>query len=242
LLKLDDLKTWLHRDLSRADKLLLILGSLDTPCQVAHIKARGREAGFRAPKKWNVSSVLAGTKGLAIKTETGWELADGGKQHLKTLGVTKMSPAAVRAATDLRGLVASVKDDDTRSFVEEAIQCYELELYRSAVVMSWLAAMHVLKNEVHQKHLAAFNAEALRVNKNWKAAKTLDDIGLMKEAEFLDRIAAISMIGKNVKEELQRCLKLRNGCGHPSSLKVGPSMVTNHIETLLLNVLQPFAR
>jgi hypothetical protein len=48
----------------------------------------------------------------------------------------------------LRALLAKVKDADTRSFVEEAVQCYELELNRSAVVMSWVAAVHVLKKEV----------------------------------------------------------------------------------------------
>jgi hypothetical protein len=179
---------------------------------------------------------------LAIKTNTGWELADAGKQHLKQLGVTKVSPAAVQVATDLRDLVARVKDDDTRAFVEEAVQCYELELYRSAVVMSWLAAFHVLKKEVHQKHLSAFNTEAARADAKWKAATTTDDIGRMKESDFLDRIAAISMIGKNVKDELQKCLKLRNACGHPNSLRIGPNAVASHIEILLLNVLQPYAR
>jgi len=242
LLTPNELKNWLHRDLGRADKLLLVLGSFDAPCEVAQIKARSREAGFRAPEKWNVSAILSGTKGLAIKTPTGWELADAGKQHLKRLGVGKISPAAVQVATDLRGLLTKVKDNDTRSFVEEAVQCYELELYRSAVVMSWLAAVHVLKAEVHQKHLAAFNAEASRVDAKWKAAKTTDDIGRMKEADFLDRIAALSVIGKNVKEKLLECLKTRNACGHPSSFKIGPNAVGSHIEILLLNVLQPFAR
>lgn len=232
----------MHRDLGRADKLLLILGSFDAPCEVTQIKARGREAGFRAPEKWNVSGILGSTKGLAIRTPAGWELADAGKQHLRALGVAKISPAAVQVASDLRALLAKVKDADTRSFVEEAVQCYELELNRSAVVMSWLAAVHVLKKEVHQKHLSAFNAEAVRVDSKWKAANTTDDIGRMKEAEFLDRIAAISMIGKNVKEKLQECLKTRNACGHPSSFKIGPNAVASHIEILLLNVLQPFAR
>jgi hypothetical protein len=242
LLKPSELKNWLHRNLSRADKLLLILGSFDAPSEVAKIKARGREAGFRASEKWNVSAILSGTKGLAINTPSGWELADAGKQHLKTLGVAKISPAAVQVASDLRGLLAKVKDAQTPSFVEEAVQCYELELYRSAVVMSWLAAVHVLKSEVHQKHLAAFNTEASRVDAKWKTATTMDDIGRMKEIDFLDRIAAISMIGKNVKEKLQECLKTRNACGHPSSFRVGPNAVASHIEILLLNVLEPFAR
>ena len=145
-------------------------------------------------------------------------------------------------ATDLRGLLPKVKDEATRLFVEEAVQCYELELYRSAVVMAWLAAVHVLKYEVHQRHLAAFNAEAARVDAKWKPAKTTDDIGRMNEADFLDRLTAISLIGKNVKEELQKCLKLRNGCGHPSTLRIGPNAVASHIEILLLNVFHPFAR
>jgi hypothetical protein len=203
---------------------------------------RGREAGLRAAEGWNVSSILSGTKGKAINTPAGWELAEAGKQHLRALGVAKISPAAVQVATDLRGLLAKVKDENTRSFVEEAVQCYELELYRSAVVMSWLAAVHVLKGEVHEKHLAAFNAEAVRVDAKWKTAKTMDDMGRMKEKDFLDRIAAISVIGKNVKEKLQECLNTRNACGHPSSFKVGPNAVASHIEILLMNVLQPYAK
>jgi hypothetical protein len=242
LLRAEELKNWLHRDLGRADKLLLILGSSNGPQAVAQIKARGREAGLREVDKWNVSAVLAGTKGKAINIGGGWELTDPGKQHLKNLGVAKISPAAVQVATDLRGLLTKVRDEGTRLFVEEAVQCYELELYRSAVVMSWLAAVHVLKHEVHQRHLAAFNVEAARVDIRWRPAKTTDDIGRMNEADFLDRIAAISLVGKNVKEELQKCLKLRNGCGHPNTLRIGPNAVASHIEILLLNVLHPFAR
>jgi hypothetical protein len=179
---------------------------------------------------------------LAINTPNGWELSEAGKQHLKTLGVAKVSPAAVKVATDLRALLAKVQDYDTRVFVEEAVQCYESEFYRSAVVMSWLAAVHVLKREVHQSYLAAFNAEASRVDGRWKAAKTTDDLGRMQEAEFLERIAAISVIGKNVKDELLACLKTRNGCGHPNTLKVSTNKVASHIEMLLLNVFHPFAK
>jgi hypothetical protein len=241
LLTPNELKDWLHRDLGRADKLLLVLSSFDAPCEVRTIKERSHDAGFRVPTSGNVSGILRGTKGLAINTPSGWELSNRGKQHLKTLGVAKVSKAAIQVATDLRGLVATVKDDETRSFIEEAVQCYELELYRSAIVMSWLAAVHVLKSEVHRKHLAAFNSEATRVDSKWRAAVTMDDIGRMKESDFLNRIAAISMIGKNVKEKLLECLKTRNGCGHPSSFQIGSNAVASHIEILLLNVLKPLA-
>jgi hypothetical protein len=242
LLKASELKNWLHRDLSRADKVLLVLASDEANWQVAEIKARALDAGLREIAKWNVSQILAGTKGLAITTPKGWELTDAGKQHLKSLGVSKISPAAVQIATDLRNLLTDVKDAETQAFVQEAVACYELEFYRSAVVMSWLAAVHVLKNTVIKHHLAAFNAEAARIDQKWKRASTTDDIGRMQEVDFLDRIAAISVIGKNVKEELQKCLKLRNGCGHPNSLKVSTNVVASHIEILLLNVFRPFAK
>ncbi|MBZ0138671.1 MAG: hypothetical protein K8H87_02720 [Pseudorhodoplanes sp.] len=242
MLTLNDLKNWLHRDLSREDKALLILGSMGGSVQVQAIKSRARDAGFSAIEKWNVSSVLSRTKGLALNTPSGWELSDRGKQHLRALGVSKISAAAVQVATDLRRILNGIEDEETRKFVEEAVQCYEYEFYRSAVVMSWAAAVHVLKLEVLKDYLCEFNAEAAKCYPKWKPAKSLDDIGLMRERDFLDRIAKISVIGTNTKEQLQGCLKLRNACGHPSLFRLGPNAVANHLEILILNVFQKFAR
>ena len=241
LLTPDDLKRWLHQGVGRQDKLLLVwLGSFDAPCQIHDIKLRAREAGLQIPPKWNLSSLLARSGGLAIRTPRGWELADSGKQRLRTLGVAKISAAAVQVATDLRLLLGSIHDAETRAFAEEAIRCYEGQCYRSAVVMSWLAAVDIMRKVVHDKHLAEFNIEASRVNAAWKNAKTPDDLGNMKEAEFLDRLASLSMIGKNVKDQLQHCLRTRNGCGHPNSLKIGPNAAAHHLEILLQNVFQRF--
>ena len=94
--------------------------------------------------------------------------------------------------------------------------------------------MAVLYNHVHSHKLNDFNSEAKRIDANWKAAKTKDDLGRMKENDFLDRIAALSIIGKNVRQELGKCLTLRNGCGHPNSLTLRTNAVANHIEILLL--------
>jgi hypothetical protein len=62
----------------------------------------------------------------------------------------------------------------------------------------------------------------------------------MKEADFLNVIEGLSIIGKNVKQELEQCLKLRNACGHPNSLKFGLRRVASHIEVLILNVFSKF--
>ena len=237
----EDLKDWLHRNLARSDKVLLTLATFDSPARVQAIKNRARDAGSTKLGSWNISQVLDRSKGLAINTKTGWELSNKGKERLRQLGVSKTSVAAAQVAVDLRAIAQKIGDAEARAFVEESVKCYEHELYRSAVVMSWLAAVHVLKAHVLKTDLTAFNAEAQRIDPKWRVAKTMDDLGLMREHDFLDRLTSISTLGKNVKEELQKCLKLRNACGHPNSVKVGPNAVANHLEILILNVFDRLA-
>lgn len=236
----DDLKTLLFRDLSRQDKLLLILSSFGEPCQVRDVRARGEAVGFRAPKKWNVSQYLHRSKGLAINTRHGWELADAGKLHLRQLGVGSVSRAAAEVAVDLRRELPRLQHDDTRAYVEEAVACYEHQLYRAAIVMSWVGAVAILHAHVIATHLAAFNAEAQRVDRRWKSASTTDDLARMRESDFLDRVAAISVFGNDVKKELKNCLGLRNSCGHPNSLRISANTAARHLEVLLLNVFTKY--
>jgi hypothetical protein len=89
-------------------------------------------------------------------------------------------------------------------------------------------------------YLAPFNAETLRRDSKWKPAKTTDDLGLLKESELLNVLAAISVIGKNIKQELEGCLTLRNGCGHANTMKLGEAKVAAHVETRVLNVFSQF--
>lgn len=241
MLSSDDLKLALQRDgLSRSDKVLLVIASLHQPVKNPAIMAQGHEAGCDM-KFWNIADILTKAKGTTLKVPGGYEVSEKGHARLEELGVSKLSPAAAKVAQDLRKHLASIKDDTTRAFLAEAIQCHEAALYRSAIVMSWLAAVGVLHNEVVANHLATFNTEAKKVDGKWKVAATTDDLGRMKEADFLDRIAAIGVVGKNVKTQLVAGLNLRNGCGHPNSLKVGPNTVAAHIEMLLLNVFDKFA-
>lgn len=241
MLEPNDLKQWLHKDISRLDKLLLILASFNSAVQLSDVRDRALSAGFRIPSKWNPSQILGACKGKAVRAPDGWELTDTGKLHLRNLGLSKISPAAMQVAVDLRGHLDAIIDEQTRDFVEEAIKCHEAELYRSAIVMSWLGAMDVLHKHVHAHHLTSFNTEAARVmGKKWKVAKTTDDLGKMGESDFLDRIEGLSIIGKNAKAQLKAALDLRNGCGHPNSLRVGGNKSAAHMETLLQNVFNKF--
>lgn len=58
LLQSDDLKQWLHKDLSKLDKVLLVLATQEKPVAVSKINELAEAAGFRAMRKWNVSATL----------------------------------------------------------------------------------------------------------------------------------------------------------------------------------------
>lgn len=77
-------------------------------------------------------------------------------------------------------------------------------------------------------------------NATWKDAVNADRLARMGRRTSSSDWSQSGVIGKNVKDELQKALKLRNGCGQPNSLKTGPNMVASHIESLLLNVFENF--
>ncbi len=240
LLSVNGLKAFLQRDFSRQHKALLILASFDGPRQVLDIKDRAAEAGSRRLSRWNVADVLRRMEGLAIRTPEGWEITSAGWERLRGLGIAPVTPAAVVVGEDLRELISQVEDGQTRAFVREAVGCYEAGFFRSAIVMSWVAAVDVLRKHVLQTSLKRFNTEARRRNPKWRAAKTVDDLGNMREADFLECISALSIIGGDVKKALRECLDRRNSCGHPNSLTIAGASAAHHLDILLRNVFTVF--
>lgn len=237
----DALKDLLHQSgLGRLDQLLICLGTDDAkPKSASAIRDLAVDSGLRAARGWNVSDVLGKSGGKAVRTGGGWELTSAGKKHI--LGIAGVTPGQPqKLAATLRSATAKIGEAQTRAFVEEAVLCFEHGLLRAAVVFSWIGAVSVLYDYVLANHLSAFNAEALKRDPKWKQAKTRDDLARMKEHDFLQICEMISMIGKNVKTELESALKLRNACGHPSSLQIGENRAAAHIEVLILNVFAVF--
>jgi hypothetical protein len=242
LIELADLKELLARpEHSTRDKLLFCLAvSPLSPQKVAQIRSSAVDNGLRAASKWNISGYLLKMHGLVARTKHGWELTQSGKQHISRIAQTVQPHSTGAAAGGLRSLLPTINNQNARTFVAEAISCLESKLLRSAVVLSWVGAMAVLYDVVVTKHLAAFNSLATQRDSKWKVAKSLDDLARLKEFDFLQMLTTLSIIGKNVKDELEGCLKLRNGCGHPNSLVVGDHKAFAHVETLIQNVFSKF--
>jgi len=235
-----ELKRVLARDHGRLSKVLAALASAGEPVKVRDIALIAERHGFRKMRAWNVSSILATSRGKAILIGGYWEITEDGLEDVRALIGNDKTRAPVPPAADLRAEMAKIADDTTRAFAEEAVRAYEAQIYRSAIVMSWITAMDVLYQAVLDTKLKEFNAEAKRINTDWRTAKNRDALALMKERDFLDRAVAVGLIGKNVKTALVECLDRRNGCGHPNSLKVKDRAVAHHVETLVLNVFQKF--
>jgi hypothetical protein len=230
-----------NADLSIRDKLLLCLTEEPlAPRKVSEVRELAVALGLRAAKTWNISRYLAAAGTLAIRTTEGWELTAAGKAHVASVSGPLLPSVTSLVVSSLRKQLPGITSEATKAFVEETIKALEAHLYRSAIVLSWVGAVSVLYDHVTTQCLAVFNTEATRRDPKWKTATNSDDLTRMKEFEFLQLLAAISVIGKNVKDELEVCLKFRNGCGHPNSLIVGEHKASAHIETLIQNVYTRF--
>lgn len=238
----DTIKELLARsDIKSRDKILICLAQEPVqPKKVIELRQLAINLGLRAAKTWDISKLLSNAKTFTIRTSGGWELTVAGKSHIAELVGPILPPVTVLVVSALRNQLSTISSDATRSFVEEAVRALEAKLYRSAIVLSWVGAVSVLFEYVLDNCLGEFNTEALRRDSKWKVAKNQDDLARMKEYDFLQLLAAISVLGKNVKDELEVCLKLRNGCGHPNSLIVGEHKASAHVETLIQNVFAKF--
>lgn len=246
MLQPDALKDLLSQvQLGSTDKLLICLAVEPSVAKtVSEIKRLSVGHGLRAAKKWNISAMLGRIPERAVRTNVGWELTANGAQHVARIAGPLMSSPVPKVASSLRAHLVQISNKDTQKFVEEAIICYETRQYRAATVLAWVGAVAVLYDHIIKNELAAFNAEATKrmaaTKHPWIPAKNADGLSRMGEADFLTTIEKISVIGKNVKLQLEACLRLRNGCGHPNSLKIAEHAVASHIEILMLNVFGIF--
>lgn len=228
--------------LTRGEKLMLCMAvEVGRSKPVKEITALAHDHGLRAVRGWNVSAILGKTP-TVVRGKQGWLLTSPGRDHVAALLSARSSenPRVANSTQSLRKHAAAIKNPDAAAFVQEAIACFGAGFLRAAVVLSWVGAVAVLYETVVSGHLKAFNAEAKRRNAKWKPAKTSDDLARMKEMDFLQILDRISVLGKSVRQELENSLTLRNGCGHPNSLKITENRVAAHIDVLVVNVFSKF--
>lgn len=229
-----------NSELNRKEKILVLLAHDSSSIKrVYELKKLAIDNGLREIEKWNISMVLKTLNGLAIKVKDGWCLTTKGENCLVDKKFQTKKPKVVEYE-NLKKEAEKIKSTYVQEFVIEAINALEYDLLKSAVVFSWIGAISVLYEHIINNRLADFNTEAKRRFPKWKSATNIDGLTRMKEYDFLQVLESLPVFGKNTKNELEQCLKLRNSCGHPSTLKIGGNRVSAHLEILILNVYKKY--
>jgi hypothetical protein len=137
VLKLDEAKRILHgpRLVSREQLLVLLAITPVGPLPVQKVKERCAEAGLPRLAKKNLSDILGSANGLVARTPQGWELQQPGVRRVREIAqAANVNLVVTHSSQSLRGHADSITDPLTKSFVTEAITCFEAHQYRAAVV------------------------------------------------------------------------------------------------------------
>ncbi|MGE3475468.1 MAG: hypothetical protein AB7H70_06635 [Rhodospirillaceae bacterium] len=239
MLSLDEASSLLHSEKrGRLEASLILLAIGDGGKSVAAVKKLARDCGLRNTSSWNFSDIFGKSKGLALLRDGEWVLSGIGRNRVSKLAGLNEQPTVVKKVTaNVRQYLPKVGSADARDFIAEAVACFEASQYRAAVILSWVGAISLLQDRVVRKFLPEFNAAMKAREPRWKDARDTEELGKVRERDFLEVLAGIGCITKSVKQILQdQCLSLRNSCGHPTKLKIGENHVAAHLDTLILNV------
>jgi len=205
----------------------------------ADVKALFASANIRPYS--NISAYLSkhsGRTGPFIRQRVGYTLE---RNRLLALQATLRSgPARRETSYLLRGLLPRVVDTSERAFLQEAIDCYEIDARRAAVVLTWMLAVHHLCNYVLASHLADFNAALAKDQDKRikiKQVAKIDDFSEIPEGKLIELLRASGVISNDVRKILDVKLGIRNSCAHPSAIAVSQLKVTEFISDLIENVV-----
>jgi hypothetical protein len=137
MLSLDEAKRIVHGpSLANRDQLFVLLAIEPTgPLAVQEIKHRCTAVGLPRLARMNISDILCSSSGSVARTLDGWELQQSGVLRVQELAhAAHVNLVVTHSSRSLRGHADKVTDPLTKSFVMEAITCFEANQYRAAVV------------------------------------------------------------------------------------------------------------
>lgn len=186
-----------------------------------------------------LSEGLKGPVKRYIKTPTGYRLHRTFSDKLSDrFGSNRV---VIQTSAELRSLEKSFAQGPKRLFLAEAVDCFEANANRAAVVMVWILTIDHLFDYVLNKKINEFNlALAASPDKRIKKISTKDDLSELKESKFIELCRAASIISNDVRKILEDALGVRNTAAHPSAVEVTRSKAISVIEDLVINVIRKF--
>lgn len=163
-----------------------------------------------------------------------WALTDAGKEEVrKRLNLPAKDVEIENDISQLETLIAKVKDDDVRDYLNESLKCLQVNSLRAAVVFLWAGAVKRIRDQVFGFGAQAVSVSIQKFDQKAKQISKVDDLVLIKESTLLLVAQDLGAFDKNQRSILEDCLDLRNKCGHPGKYKAGPKKVSAFIEDLI---------
>ncbi|HET6432647.1 hypothetical protein [Dyella sp.] len=203
-------------------------------------------AKLRIPPYSNIRALLSAKskrgKGQSfIRTKTGYHLTREAQTEVQQK--LHSGPAKVETSILLRDLLPKISDPTERSFLQEAIDCYEIGARRAAILMTWLLSLSHLYQHVLKHKLSEFNA-ALVADKGVKlsAITNIDDFAeISKEVKLIELLRASKVISNDVRKILDTKLGIRNSAAHPANVSISEVKATDFIIDLIENVVLKYS-
>lgn len=129
-----------------------------------------------------------------------------------------------------------------RHYLEEAIDCYEANAHRGAVLMVWAATIEHIYSviEGHQlgfKLLEAENLKRFEKSNTYRKITKKNDLLYINDKNFFLICEDAGVFNKNARSVLDDGLATRNRCGHPTGYAVGREEVVIFIERMINNFI-----
>lgn len=182
----------------------------------------------------NATRAGKGKQPKYLRASRGYALHRAYKEELRTIATGR--PSAKAVARDLRAELAKVQDPDTGAYITEAVACFEFELFRAAIVLTWCVAYSHFRGWLFNKHLTPFNAAAAL----WKQPVTIqvvEDFQDLGEATVIDAARKAKIVSKELHKTLKHLLDQRNSYAHPSCKPIKSSIAEAYIDTTLHEVI-----
>jgi hypothetical protein len=102
-----------------------------------------------------------------------------------------------------------------------AVECYERQLYRAAILMVWAATIEHMYGVVadHRggvRKIQAANLARYGTHNKYREVKRKNDLLYLSEDQCIQLAEDAGMINRNARRALADSLTLRNLCGHPT--------------------------
>lgn len=155
----------------------------------------------------------------------------------KLLGTQTIS---VETSGMLRKLEDQITASNTKQFLAEALDCFQVGANRGTIVLTWLLAIdhlqsYILKHKLHEfNNVLAANTDK-RVKT--KAINCADDFNDIPEGKFIEFCRVAKIISNDVRKILDQKLQTRNSAAHPSGIIIGKTKVIDFVEDLVSNIL-----